>query len=307
MARRSLSRAAASLALVLGVVGACEKAAAPAPAEKTQAVQGSNAAAKPSADFSGVVRGIVKLAEGATLPMAPVPERPPVNPGGSCRPYADDDRRVVSQFAGTGGLTPIHLAVTQMTAVPEHKPQTHDLYIRNCRLTPGVVGAMKGDELRIVNESDQPFMPVFPGDPFMKGLLKGESRTIKLERFGPAKVACGFAGYCGESTIITVAHPLYTVTNERGEFEIKGIPLDQDIMVHAGHMLFEVSTLKMRLTKAEPTKTVEFVLTPLPATAKPFQVKEADRPAKPEQADDAKGTQGKAGEQPSEPPPSVIK
>jgi hypothetical protein len=294
---------------MLGVVGSCGKAAAPAPAEKSQAVQGANtpgAPKLPSADFSGVLRGLVKLAPGATLPMAPPPERPPVNPGGSCRPYAEDDRRVVSQFEGTGGLTPIHLAVTQMKAVPEHKPETHDLHIRNCRLTPAVVGAMVGDELRIVNESDQPFMPVFPGDPFMRGLLKGESRNIKLERFGPAKVSCGFAGYCGESTVITVAHPLYAVTNERGEFEIKGIPLDQDVMVHAGHMLFEVSTLKLRLTKAQPEQTLEFVLTPLPATAKPFQVKEADRPAKPE-ADDAKATKGKAAKKPSEPPPSVIK
>ena len=324
----SLAHVCVSLALMAGVVSACEKAKAPAPAAKAPEAAEQKAAAtapaKPSADFSGVVRGIVKLAPDATLPMVPAPAKAPANAAPPCRPYGEDDRRIVSKFEGTGGLTPIHLAVTQMKAVPEHKPQTHDVFIRNCRLTPALVGAMLGDELRITNESDQPFMPVFPGDPFMRGLMKGESRTIKLERIGPARVACGFAGYCGETTILTVAHPLFTVTNERGEFEIRGIPLDQDIAVHAGHMLFEVSTLKTRLTKAEPEKVLEFVLTPAtPSGTKPFEVKDADKaktpgdsaPAQDQGADKlpakgkaegkapGKGSKGKA----PEPPPSVIK
>jgi hypothetical protein len=285
-------------ALALGMASGCEKKASPKPAaaasEPGAQKQAASAAGKPTADFSGVVRGIVKLAPGAVLPTAPAPEKPPVNAPPPCRPYGEDDRRIVSLFAGTGGLTPIHLAVTQMTAVPEHKPETRKLFIRNCRLTPALVGAMVGDELQITNESDHPFMPVLPGDPFMRGLMKGESRTVKLEHVGRARISCGFAGYCGESTVLTVKHPLFTVTNERGEFEIRGVPLDQDIMVHAGHMLFEVSTLKTRLTKAEPEKVLEFLLTPItPTGSKPFEVKEADRPKAP----GAAGIKGKVEEQ----------
>jgi hypothetical protein len=273
-------RAGVVLALTLAVVGACEKAAAPAPAPTApQAGPGQPLAPKkPSADFSGVVRGIVKLAPGATLPTLPQPKTPPVNATAPCRPFAQDDLRVVSQSADTQGLSPIHIAITQMTAVPETKPTTRDVFIRGCRLTPGVVGAMVGDEIRVLNESDVPLVPRLPGDSFMKGLLKGESRTIKVARFGPAQITCGLGGYCGQSMVIAVAHPLFAVTDGRGEFVIRGVPLDQDITVHAGHMLFAVASQKTRLSKAEPEKTIELVLTPNAPGAVPFR---EPAPAKP--------------------------
>lgn len=267
------ARAGSHVAVALALwVSACGEGKAPDARKAAPPVTPAVPTRPPtrSADLSGVVRGIVKLASGAELPLAALPKgRLIVSPPAPCSPLGASDRKLVAQSPDTQGLSPVHLAVTQMTAVPERGPITHEVKIVDCRLTPTLLGAMKGDKVRVTNESDSPVLPVVPGDSMMQALLKGQTRDFTLKRLGPLRITCGFGAFCGESTLVTVAHPLYAVSDEKGQYEIKGIPLGQKVMLHAWHPLFEVSSVPVQLTTQEHEKTVELTLTPRPAPSEP--------------------------------------
>jgi hypothetical protein len=258
--------------LLLALLGACGESAPKQEAAKPPvAPESKQATPAPASDFSGEVSGIVKLPAGLALPMAAPLDASAGKltvPAG-CPPVSDEDRRSVSENASTHGLFPVHIAVTQMQAAPPRAPVTHEVSIENCRLTPRLIGAMRGDKLRITNKSQATFLPVLPGDAFMQGSLPGASREVALEQMGPQLLRCGFAGYCGETVLITVAHSLYAVTDAEGRFTLSGIPLDQELVVHAWHPLFEVSSLPFKLSKAEPKQQLEFTLKPTAPAATP--------------------------------------
>jgi hypothetical protein len=260
---RSL-RSAPLPGLALLLVAACssgEKAQTPAAGAPGSAAQQA-AVKKPQADFSGVLHGVVKLVEGAEVPRAPEPVERVVPPPAPCLPYGDADRDVVSMAADTRALSPVHVAITQMASAPEHKPTQVDLRIDSCRLGPKLVGAVSGDSVRVTNHSDVAMLPLLPGDTYLESIAKGKSRSAKITRLGPTRIKCGIAGYCGESIVITLSHPLFAVTNEKGEFTIKGVPLGQDLTVHAAHPHVGVVSQKFRLTKEKPEHTLELVITP---------------------------------------------
>ena len=125
------------------------KAAEPAPAPPPQ----------PTADFSGVVRGTVRLAKDALLPLQRLPEAggkdTVIAPG--CPDIGPADAKTVQQNATTGGLSPVHVALTGMSAAPPREAATHELFIQDCRLHPLLIAAKAGDTLRLSNRSNKAF------------------------------------------------------------------------------------------------------------------------------------------------------
>lgn len=291
--------------LTLVALGACDRSPKQAPkaSETTQpvapgapgaaldaSVVATPAAPPPAADagpppaFLGVLRGAIRLAKGAKLPLAP-----PVTVNGKspvavapCPPIDLHDQKTIAAHDSTGGLSPVHVAVTGMRVAPERAPVLHEIFIDACRLRPTLVGAMRGDKVRVTNRSDAPLLPVLPGDKFMQGLVRGESREFEVNKLGPNVVACGFSNYCGESAIITLSHPLYDVSDAQGSYTIERVPLDEELTLHAWHPLFEVTSVPFKLSRDEPAKTIDLVLTPTPSPA-------PERRAPPKQSKPAKG------------------
>ncbi len=277
------------LVTVLG----CVSAFACGPSEKSQPAEpqkpaptdagiAANAPAPtPKVAFSGSVTGVIRLAPGVSLPLAVLPTSGTadtvVAPG--CPAITAADAKRVQEDPQTRGLSPIHVALTGMTAAPPREPVTHDVLIQDCRLRPGLIGAVSGDKLRVTNRSNTAFLPLLPGDAFMQAILPDATREVELKGLGPAELKCGFGSYCGESIVLAVAHSLFAVTDSSGQFSISGVPLDQDLTVHAWHPLFDVADAKFRLSAAEPSKVVEFVLTPSAAAAPP-QPAESSKPQK---------------------------
>jgi hypothetical protein len=239
--------------------------------------------AGPPLKFVGVVRGVVKLAKGAKLPIAPPILSHGVKPPSvaPCPPVDLSDQRTISLAKQTGGLSPVHLAMTGMSASPPHVPTTHELFIDACRLRPTLVGATRGDTLRVTNRSSTALIPTLPGDKFMRGMMTGESRDAPISAT-QVKVSCGFGSYCGEALVVATTHPLYAVTTSEGFFTIENVPLDQDLRIHAWAPLFDVSSEPFRLSEDKREAVIDLTLTPLP-------VKPAPKPRKPIPPDAARG------------------
>ncbi|HEX5659830.1 MAG TPA: hypothetical protein VFX59_21695 [Polyangiales bacterium] len=274
----------AKFALCAGLLVACSRKApekTPAPSAKSAPVEAvkPDAGAKPqaaakqdagfdSSAFTGTVRGIVKLAQGASLPLAPPvlshgAKPPSVKP---CPEVDASDRRVVSRYNETGGLSPIHIALTGMKTVPPAEPKTHELFIDACRLRPTLVGARKGDLIKLTNRSEMALVPQLPGSSFMRGLMRGESQEFEAKQT-QTHVQCSFGSYCGETLVVAVKHPFYDVTTEQGFFTIEHVPLDQELAVYAWHPLFNESYVKFQLSKDKPEQMIEILLTPAPPKA----------------------------------------
>ncbi len=269
----------AKLLLTAGLLVACsskktQERALPAPAQTAQAVTRPDAGVS---EFSGVVRGVVKLAPDATLPLAlPVLSHgvkpPSIAP---CPDVDENDQRVVSQSKETGGLSPMHVALTGMQTAAPTEQQTHEVFIDACRMRPTLVGARKGDLIKLTNRSEMALVPQIPGESFMRGLLRGDSHIFEA-RQTQTKLQCSFGSYCGGSLVVATTHSLYDVTTEQGFFEIKNVPLDQPLTVHAWHPLFRENSVKVELSKEKPEAMVEILLTPAPPKAPEEEPKERD-------------------------------
>jgi hypothetical protein len=245
--------------------------------------------AGPSLQFLGVVRGVVKLAKGAKLPLAPPPLSHGVKPPSvaPCPPVDQADQRTIALAKQTGGLSPVHTALTGMKAAPPREPLVHDLFIDACRLRPTLLGVMRGDKLRVTNRSDSAMLPSLPGDKFVRGMMTGETREVPVEST-QTKISCSMGSYCGESLVVASTHPLYAVTSSEGFFTIEKVPLDQDLMIHAWAPLFDVTSEPFRLSDSKRELMIELILTPLPA--------------KPTPAKDTRSAPGAKGTKP--PPPA---
>ncbi len=275
---RWLALAALACAVACERGGGEHKGAAPGSAASADAGGGvgleAGAASLPNArdagpppEFVGVVRGIVKLAPGAELPLAPLPTiqglpAPSIAP---CPPVDASDQRTITR-APSGGLFPAHVALTGMTAAPPHAPSTHELFIDACRLRPTLLGAVRGDSVRVTNRSEMALLPSIPGESFMRGLLRGESQDFPLKQTQTV-VRCAFGSYCGESLIVATTHALYAVTDVEGRFTIEQVPLDQELTVHAWHPLFRAASAPFKLTREAREQTIELALVPNPRVA----------------------------------------
>lgn len=222
-----------------------------------------DANANPSAVPVGIVEGVVRLEAGATLPEY----QPPTNvnqpePPKSCSPPKLVDRQPVGLEDGRG-LSNIVIGATQFPRSPDFKPVAHDAAIRDCRLEPRVIAATRGDTIRLKNEADYPFLPELGKARLLQMLLKGETREIKLEQPGILELGCGFAAACGRTDVMVFHHPVHTVSGKAGQFRMVNVPVQDGIVLHAWHPLFQGASKKVNVEAGKVTR-VEFVLSPVP-------------------------------------------
>lgn len=217
---------------------------------------------------TGTITGIVRLAEGAGVPeYADSPTQVEGRPAlpESCTPPREADRAPVRPADETGGLVNLSIVVTgeDETRWPgPGEPVTHHLRIHDCRLTPPIIVATRGDRLELVNEApENPFF-VDLGDGMMQ--YRSEPREITLDQGGVRTVQCGFAAPCGRAEIITLYHPIHGTTGADGRFRIENVPADQPVRVTAWHPLFE-EAFTMATVGAGETAEVELTIRPVAA------------------------------------------
>ncbi|MDD9970792.1 MAG: hypothetical protein OXR73_31435 [Myxococcales bacterium] len=215
-----------------------------------------------------VVTGRVKLAPGHSLPAYSLEdmERKVLTnarrgewPKG-CTPPKLADRRPV-QLTPDGYLKGVMVGATGFKTASPRPPKVHDVTIEDCRLTPSLVVAVKGDVLRIRNNVDFPFMPTFGPATVARTLMPEQKFEVDLDRGGVESVLCGFTAPCGRTDVVTIYHPVYALTDSQGRFRIEDFPPDQPVELNAWHPLFEANKIEFTAELGE-IKEVELVVAP---------------------------------------------
>ncbi|HEX7477824.1 MAG TPA: hypothetical protein VF331_08455 [Polyangiales bacterium] len=239
----------------------------------------SPSAAPPAAaaPAKAVLTGFVRLADGATLPSYPAEamERvvtthgDPVTFPPICTPPKKTDRMPV-RLTPDGKLIGVMIAASEFKRSPERAAKTYDVVIKDCRLTPSLVVAMKGDSLSIKNQVNFPLMPELGAVTLSKTLMPGQDKEVKLSEAGVKPVLCGFIAPCGRTDVVVLNHPVYAVTGEDGSFRIDDFPADENVKIDAWHPLFNSQELSLRVERGQ-TKSVELTIAPLgqPAPSAP--------------------------------------
>lgn len=215
---------------------------------------------------TGFVEGVVRLAEGAEVPS--YPQNPLVVEGRNpipdeCTPPREADRTPVVVADETGGLVNLSIVATgqdESRWPRAHEPVTHEVTIRDCRITPPLLVTTRGDRVRLSNQTDYPFFPEL-GEGVLQALLRQEPREITLDQGGVRTIQCGFAAPCGRMELVTLYHPVHTVTPESGRFRLE-VPANEEVRITAWHPLFEETSTT---TEVEPGQTREVELTIRPA------------------------------------------
>ena len=276
MRSRSKLRYLLLLVLLSGCDG-CGSAQEPTSEPSSPSGEGSDEA--PATGSSATIEGIVRLAEGgepptyAANPMVAPPGRP--DPPEGCTPAQQTDRAPLSP-TDDRGLNGVLVALHDFATIPEHEQAIHEMTITDCRLEPRLVVATRGDLLRLTNETDYPFLPNF-GQGVMQALLHEDTREVELGQGGIRTLECGFAAPCGRAEIVTLYHPLHTVTDEAGRFRITNVPAGEEVRVSAWHPLVEEASERITLRAGE-TRTIELVVNPAPQQA-PTPAEPRDGPA----------------------------
>lgn len=225
----------------------------------------------------GTIRGRIRLAEGAPLPLLPPYEPTQTNSPAPdfCGPPQVADRRPVSR--SQGGLSGVLVSTTGdpvkfLRELRTRRPQRHEMFIDNCRLRPLFDVVVRNDTLVLNNPSGHGFVPrVDNGTQAALVQLRAFTPQLRSLEFamptaGTHKVSCSIGDPCGESTVIVMAHPVFTLSGRGGEFVIENVPANQDIGVHAWHPLFEASNAEIHV-EAGQIHEMDFVLRPLSQAA----------------------------------------
>lgn len=259
-------------ALCLAMLAGCDGCGTRAPQAKPT-VPPADPEPPPTPPTPTVVTGVVRLAEGASLPAYTHEEMERevlqhTKRGAwpeACTPPKQADYQPVS-LGPDGGLVGVMVAASNFTGATPRPPKTHEVVIHDCRLRPSLVVAMKGDHLIIKNEVDFPFMPTFGKTSIARTLMPGQRFDHPLSQGGVTSVLCGITAPCGRADVVTVFHPVYAVTDDKGRFSIPDFPADQTVELNAWHPLFAEAKLEVRIGQGE-TKQVELVLTPRASAA----------------------------------------
>jgi hypothetical protein len=217
----------------------------------------------------GVVEGVVKLKQGASIPAYPqeqmtqqVLRSKPTEMPKNCSAASLSDRQPV-RLTQEGKLVGVLVAGSKLKQPPTREAKTHDITIEDCRLKPSFVAAQKGDKLRIRNLTDFPFMPQFGRSAFMETLIKGQEKVIDLKQGGlVGAVLCGYTASCGRTDVIVLFDAIHAVTDENGHFRIENYPAGQESLVNVWHPLFRETSTPVTLSPGE-TKRLEIELSPL--------------------------------------------
>lgn len=259
-ARRA--RGASTLSwLALGLVAAagCSKGEAPAGGTAPSGQASAAPAAAPGDEGAvGAVEGWVRLAEGSELPRLPPPEQ--AFPAG-CPPYRAETDAYPVRLVGDRRLTDVLVNVTDYERGVPERPRVRKLAIgEDCRLTPRLLSATRGDTLELTNRTSRPFFPSLEALPFTQALLDGESQTFQLGRGGFRRAGCSLAEPCGVAWVVTLYHPLHDVTDDAGHFRVEGVPAGEEVSVSAFHPLFPEPAVAQVTVPAGETLRLELTL-----------------------------------------------
>lgn len=242
-----------------------------------------------SGPATGVLTGVVRLTNGAELPeyaegqmerkVLSHTERAALP--ATCSPPKLTDRKPV-QLTADGLLGGVMLAASEFRTQPDVPPVTHALKIEDCRLTPRLVVAKKGDTLRVTSTVDYPFMPAYGDTAVVKTLIPGQNYDVPLDQPGVSAVTCGFTAPCGRADVIVLEHPYATVTDAQGHFRFEKFPADQAVTLNAWHPLFKEAKITVELGRGEEKK-VELVLEPAAPAPAPAPTPAPEQP-KPDEA-----------------------
>lgn len=225
---------------------------------------GATAPEEERAGPTGTIRGFVVLASGVALPRLDPPEH--AFPDG-CPPYRADRDAYPVAMVGDRRLTGMLVTVTDYESRVPASPQVRTLTIEDCRLTPRLLSGSRGDTLELTNASARPFWPSVEGDALTQALLPEQTRNLVLDRGGFRKVRCGFDEPCGLAWVVTVYHPLHTVTDAEGGFRIDRVPAGEEVTVTAYHPLLGRPAEATVTVGEGQTERIELVVTPAPAPA----------------------------------------
>ncbi|GAB4200547.1 MAG: hypothetical protein OHK0013_11690 [Sandaracinaceae bacterium] len=218
----------------------------------------------------GTVEGLVRLADGASLPMfaenpmiarGPAASLPP-----ECTPPSEDDRRPV-RVGASGGLTNLVIVATgDASRWPDSAgPRTHQARIENCRLAPQVLVAERGDTIHFENPTTFPFFPDL-GTGFSRALLPSDPLDLLLDRGGVRVIQCALSTPCGRMDVVTLYHPVHAVSDAEGRFRLPNVPAGQDVRITAWHPLFQEASVETRV-EAGGVVRVELTIQPAPPAA----------------------------------------
>jgi len=273
---KSLIAIFALLCLAIGCSSGCERQQDD-PAETT----GEEETETPQGSF-GTVEGVIRMADGSEVPsFAEI--RSPAQPAipEACTPPQISDRQPV----GMDDARNLEGILVQASGFSEaamesvaREPMTHELFIRDCRLTPRFIPAVRGDTLKLTNETDYPFLPSMGQSGLTQAVLFENSREFALERGGIFNMVCGFAAPCGRADLVVVYHPVHDITEAGGTFRMENVPADEDVVIHAWHPLFEEVSQTVRVGEGE-TVRVELEITPAPQPELPEEPEEPTGPA----------------------------
>ena len=267
-AAKSLSGRATLVLALLGVGAlvllAWPWGATPTPSSPTlrppaaDAAQAPETATPSAASGLGIVEGEIVLAEGAALPSY-APEEIGRLPTAaelpaSCSPPQLQDRSPVTLVEGR--LAGIVVAATGDpvlfgAALGAPIAREHQLRIEDCRLSPRVLTATRGDRLVITNAGEHPFLPTLGTSAFMQALLAGERREIPLDRGGVLPLTCNFGSPCGRTDVAIFYHQAHGISGEDGRFRLSNVPAGGEVRIHAWHPLFEEGNATVRVEAGE--------------------------------------------------------
>ncbi|MBN2360694.1 MAG: hypothetical protein JXR83_14660 [Deltaproteobacteria bacterium] len=227
--------AAAGAVLALLATGRSGQAADPLP--ETQAAVGS---------IGGSVRFEGKAPAGERFDLAPA-ER------ALCGVFKRDLPFEVGRGGGLRGVV-VFLAEPAPAAVGSMPPEMVTLTMRTCEWTPRMLDATVGQALALSNQDAAPLQPELrwrgakssangasrPRTLYLPS--KGQQAAIALRSAGIVDVDCAGCRSWSRAEVQVFGHPFHDVTDERGAFEIHGVPAGTYTLVARDRSLGEQAT-----------------------------------------------------------------
>jgi hypothetical protein len=211
--------------------------------------------------------GRVRLAEGVPLPAYTALDMARKLLHGGERVAVPDECATANAaalqpvtLAADRALAGVVIAASDFTRAPRREPETHAIEIHGCRLQPPIVAAMFGDRITLENRDPFPFEPLIGPAYGARSLPIGRKIALPI---GPGvdSIRCSTRAPCGRSDLVVFYHPVFAVSDARGEFRIDNFPAAELVRISVWHPLFEESQTFVWVDPGT-TSAVDFVLEP---------------------------------------------